>query len=115
LRNVAFVMPNRQEAELLLGTTIRSLADAQAAATQLRAFTAGTIIITLDQDGCVVLTPNKDQPVPIATTPVAAVDTTAAGDIFRGVFAHTYLESLDIEQAASLACPRLLLQRWLKA
>lgn len=103
LKTVDFVVPNRQEAGLLLNSKIITIADALEAASALKKFTDGNVIITLDSDGCVVLDKNLNGPIHIETRQIDVVDTTASGDIFRGIFLSEYLESKDLISSAKKA------------
>lgn len=94
--NVNFFMPNRQEAALLVGNPINTLDDARTATVALRKPIQGTIIVTLDKDGCIVLESGKNEPQHFSTQSVNAVDETGAGDIFRGSFLSKWLETKNI-------------------
>jgi len=97
LRDVDFVVPNRQEAELLLNFKITSIDDGLVAVSKLKSFTNGTVIITLDADGCVVFAKDWDKPKYFSTNVTGVIDTTGSGDIFRGVFLSEYIKTNDIE------------------
>lgn len=100
LKTVDFVVPNRQEAELLLDLKITTIDEALEAVTKLKSFTDGIVIITLDSDGCVVFDKEaKHYP----TETITAVDATASGDIFRGVFLSEYMKTNDVEQSIKKA------------
>lgn len=103
LSTVDFFMPNRQEAELVLGSTIDSLEAAKDVILQLRKVLTGNILITLDKDGCLLLERGKSQPIHFQTKQITSVDETGAGDIFRGVFVHALLSSKNIEHSVSVA------------
>lgn len=100
---VDFFMPNRQETGLLLKRRIQTIDDAIKAAQDLRKNIAGTIIITLDKDGCVVLEKESTKVEHIKAKPVKSVDETAAGDIFRAVFLNYYLKSKSVKQSIEKA------------
>ena len=97
LRTVDFVAPNRQEAELLLDLKITNVDEALEAVKKLKSFTDGTVIITLDTDGCVVFAKGWIEPKHFPTEAVTAIDETGSGDIFRGVFLNEYIKTNDIE------------------
>lgn len=100
LKTVDFIVPNRQEAELLLDVKITTVEEALEAVTKLKSFTNGIAIITLDTDGCVVFDKeSKHYP----TDTVIAVDATGSGDIFRGVFLSEYIKTNDTEQSIKKA------------
>lgn len=103
LKNVSFFMPNRQEAELMLTCKINSIDDAFLAAKKFREKITGTIIITLDKNGCVYLDSKEKTPIHISTTKVHSVDDTGAGDIFRAVFMHQWLETKNVDSSIKIA------------
>jgi ribokinase len=78
--------PNQGEAELLTGRPVKTVEDAVAAAAALRARGAGSVVVTLGEDGCLVDSPDGTEHVPAPT--VAALDTTGAGDAFVGALAY---------------------------
>lgn len=100
LKTVDFVVPNRQEAELLLDVKITTIDEALEAVTKLKSFTDGIAIITLDTDGCVVF---DKEPKHYSTETITAVDATGSGDIFRGVFLSEYINTNNIEQSIKKA------------
>lgn len=103
LASVDFFAPNRQEAELLTKQKINTIDDAKVAALLLRKSLKGTIILTLDKDGCVLLKAGEDDPQHLAASLVESVDETAAGDIFRAVFFHYVLQLKSIDDAVRKA------------
>lgn len=103
LASVDFFAPNRQEAELLTIQKINTINDAKVAALLLRKSLKGTIILTLDKDGCVLLKAGEDDPQHLTTSSVDSVDETAAGDIFRAVFFHYVLQLKSIDDAVRKA------------
>lgn len=103
LSKVNFFAPNRQEAQLLTKTAISSIEDAKKVSLILRGKLTGVIIITLDKDGCIVLEENSSNPKHFKATTVDSVDETAAGDIFRAVFLHSFLKTKSIEQSITKA------------
>lgn len=96
LKTVDFIVPNRQEAELLLDIKITTIDEALEAVTKLKSFTDGIAIITLDSDGCVVF---DKEPKHFPTETITAVDSTGSGDIFRGVFLSEYIKTNDVDQS----------------
>ncbi len=100
LKTVDFVVPNRQEAELLLDIKITTIEEALEAVTKLKSFTDGIAIITLDTDGCVVF---DKEPKHYPTETITAIDSTGSGDIFRGVFLSEYIKTNDINQSIKKA------------
>lgn len=99
LSSVLFFIPNRQETELLINSSVKSIDNAKNAALLLRKEIKGNIIITLDKDGCVVLAKKQAQPIHFACNKTNIVDDTAAGDIFRAVFVKFFLETGNIEKS----------------
>ncbi len=99
LKNIGFVVPNRHEAELLLGVRIKVINDALSAVKKLKKFTSGNAVITLDKDGAVFMGAESTEAKHIPTKKVNTVDTTASGDILRGVLLSEYLKSNNLEAA----------------
>lgn len=101
--NIAYLMPNRQEAQILLSKKIQTLTDAKNAAFKLRAFTKGSVVITLDKDGAVAFLKNDSQPKFFPTLEVRNGDSAGAGDIFRGVFLSEILNENSITNSLKKA------------
>jgi ribokinase len=99
LANVDFFSLNRQEIGLLLKKEMTTIDEALAAIKQLRETIKGTIILTLDKDGCVLLEKNSSSPTHIKAGETHAVDETGAGDIFKAVFVDTFLKTNDMHKA----------------
>lgn len=85
VRSLAYLVPNEGEAALLSGVAINDVASAQAAAARLRAAGAACVIVTLGARGVVCASDAGEAASP--ALPVAAIDTTGAGDAFVGAFA----------------------------
>jgi ribokinase len=103
LVQVDFIMPNRQEAELISGQKINNIEDAKNIAKFLREKIQGSIIITLDKEGCVVMEANRLESEHFPVRNVETIDETGAGDIFRAAFVNKWLESSDITGSVKIA------------
>ena len=104
LSQVDFLTPNQSEAATLLGTSsreIRGFAAAEQAAGALLALGPASVIVKLGSLGCLVATPQARARVP--GFPVAAVDTTGAGDAFNGGLAVALAEKQPLVDAARFA------------
>jgi len=91
---VDYLIPNEQEAALLLGEAIAIATDADAAAAAQRLCTqtgVGGVVITLGAQGA-VLAQAQTEPEFVPAHSVAVADTTAAGDAFVGAFAVALAE-----------------------
>jgi ribokinase len=97
LQDVAFLTPNRGELSLLTGMPTNSLAEIEAASQKLRNGGIRAVITTLGREGAMMVTP--DGVIHVPSVPVAAVDTTGAGDAFIGSFAHFLAGGEDVSQA----------------
>jgi ribokinase len=97
LANVDYISPNREEAELIFDENIRTVEDAFRVLTLFRKFCNGTIILTLDIDGCAIFEKNAKDPVYFKTTPIQSADSNGAGDIFKAVFMSEILKTKNIE------------------
>ena len=76
--------PNESEAALILGRQV-GRGEEVAAIRDLRSFGARAVVLTLGERGCAISTDGEELLVP--AEPVAAVDTTGAGDAFVGTLA----------------------------
>ncbi len=103
LKTVEFVVPNRQEAEKLLGVRIETIEGALNAVRKLKSYTDGNAIITLDKDGCVVFGKDWGESKHFPTKNTQVVDETGSGDIFRGAVLARYLKTRDLEKAIKRA------------
>ncbi|WP_136063372.1 ribokinase [Pontiella sulfatireligans] len=101
LARLDVITPNETEAEILTGTQVETLEDAQKAAQVLRERDVGTVIITLGAQGAFVLSDSFSGLVPVRK--VNVVDTTAAGDTFNGALAVGMARGMDIEAAVAYA------------
>lgn len=99
ISDVDFISPNRQEAELIFDEQIKTVDDAFRILFLFRKFCKGTIILTLDIDGCAVFEKNAKDPIYFKTTPVQSADATGAGDIFKAVFVSEYLKTKSLESS----------------
>lgn len=101
LELVTILTPNETEAEALTGIEIRSVEDAEKAASRLREMGVGTVIITLGGKGSLYFDASGAKLAP--TWPVEVVDTTAAGDAFNGAFAVAFAKGMPPEEALRFA------------
>jgi ribokinase len=95
------VAPNETEAEAVTGIAVHGPEDAQAAARALLDAGAGSAIVTLGAQGAVVV--DRSGATHIPAVPVAAVDTTGAGDAFIGTLAYFLGTRRPLLEAARLA------------
>ena len=107
---VDYLTPNAGEAERLSGVPVRTPADAEPAARALRKAGAGTVIVTLGEDGVVAC---ADTTLTVPAFAVDAIDTTAAGDAFNAGLAVALAEGMALPEAlrfasatAALTCTR---------
>ncbi len=102
LKLIDVLTPNETEAALLTGREVRSTSDAEAAARQLQVAGCSRVIITRGEHGCCVL--DGESVTHITAPSVAAIDATAAGDVFNGVLATGLSEGRTLSEAAYWAC-----------
>jgi ribokinase len=101
LEQVAYLTPNKSEAESLTGVQIQDEASAHAAAKMLLARGVRHVIITLGSKGAVVCTP--DQSILVPGYRIDARDSTAAGDAFNGGLATALARGLPLNRAVGEA------------
>lgn len=90
--------PNEHEAAALTQRAVRTLEGAEAAARELMARGARSVVITLGAHGCLVVTDSAVTALPAPG--VEAVDTTGAGDAFVGSLAVFLARGADLVTAA---------------
>jgi ribokinase len=108
---VTYLTPNAGEVAALTGIEVRDLESGRQAAARLCERGAGTVIITLGEQGALVC--DGASAVHFEAFPVEAVDTTGAGDAFNGALAVGLAAGGSLEQviplasaAAALTCTR---------
>jgi ribokinase len=98
---VSVITPNEHEAEVLTGVSISDDASAGAAASVLRNRGISSVVITRGEAGAFVSSMEMEGSLP--SFAVAAVDTTAAGDVFSGALAVALAEGTAMHEAVRFA------------
>jgi ribokinase len=98
---VDVLTPNQSEAAVLAGMAVGSVAEAEAAAQELRSRYATTVVVTLGSFGALVAGAAGCQHVPAFQ--VSAVDTTAGGDAFNAGLAVGLAEGARLLDAVRFA------------
>ena len=98
LGKVHTLKPNRLEAELLSGVTIRTRADLDRAANVLMSKGLHRLFISLGSEG--VYAAMGQQRLVLPNLPGSMVNTTGCGDAFMAALVWAYLEGMDLEQTA---------------
>ncbi|MFT7597712.1 MAG: ribokinase [Acidimicrobiales bacterium] len=93
---VDVLVPNRGELALLAGASAEAVTTDELA-DQARSLGVGAVVITLGGEGALIVA-TEVTAVPIV--PVAAIDTTAAGDSFCGGLVDALLDGVDLVAAA---------------
>lgn len=93
--------PNETETQILTGMKIDTVASAELAAKEFLARGVKTVIITLGENGCLIV--DADGAIHIPAEKVKVVDTTGAGDSFIGALAHFLATGLTVESSATRA------------
>jgi ribokinase len=93
--------PNESETELLTGKPVRTPEEATTAARVLLKRGAGKVILTLGENGSLLVTEKESLHVP--AIPVKALDSTGAGDAYVGSLAYFLAAGKPIAEAMSRA------------
>ena len=101
LAKVNYLVPNETEASLLAGMEVKDARTAEMAARKLLAYGVPAVILTLGEEGALLVTDKKTLHVPARK--VEAVDTTAAGDAFIGGLAVALVKGFALEEAVRYA------------
>jgi ribokinase len=101
LTGADYFIPNETEAELITGLPVRTNEEAAACAAALLAKGFGRVVLTLGARGALLA--DSTGCVHIAPFPVAAVDTTGAGDAFIGSLAVFLAEGVAEKDAVARA------------
>jgi ribokinase len=95
---VDILVPNESETSILTGLPTDSLKDFEASASKLQSLGVGTILLTLGQQGALLVEPAGLRRYP-AFSVERVVDTTAAGDAFVGALAMAIAEGKQVSEA----------------
>ena len=96
-----YFVPNESEAEVITGSSVRSLDDAKKCAEYLLRQGLSRVVITLGERGSLLATPNCMEHIPAFK--VFPIDSTGAGDAFIGSFAVFLAEGLPDREALTRA------------
>lgn len=103
LKYVDIITPNATEATHLSGIEVKDMTTAREAALIIQKKGVKNIVITMGEQGALILDSNHlFTEMPVAK--VKAVDTTAAGDVFNGALAVALSEQKDLPTAVAFAC-----------
>ncbi len=102
LANVAYLTPNESEAQRLTGIAVDNEPSARRAAENLLARGVRHVIVTLGSKGALLAGGERMRL--IASRPVEATDSTAAGDAFNGGLAAALGRGAALEDAVAEAC-----------
>jgi ribokinase len=102
IKQIDVLSPNETEASALLGREVAPTAkDAEAAARELLAKGAGSVVFKLGERGCLVV--SKDEVIHLPSYIVDVVDTTGAGDAFTAALAVALGEGKSLKEASLFA------------
>lgn len=100
LRDIALLVPNAAEAEVLCDSTIRDADDAQEAARQLVSAGPRMVVVTLGEEGLAYATYEQSGRVPALDVDV--VDTTGVGDALTAAVVFGLLNDFPADEAVRL-------------
>ena len=101
LANVDILTPNASEARLLLGLPPDADAAADELARRLLDYGVGSVVITLGEDGALIVDAAGATHIP--AIPIQAVDVTGAGDSFNAALAVSLGEGLNMVDSVRVA------------
>lgn len=101
LNGLYALTPNETEATIISGIQVANVDDAKRAAIKIHGMGVKCVVITLGSKG-VVCYDGVDFLI-IPSVKVEAVDTTAAGDTFNGVFAAALAEGMNLREALQIS------------
>lgn len=101
LKYIDYLTPNETELEILTDMKVNTLEDAIVAARKLLDKNVSNIIVTLGDNGALIVNKNIDEH--IKGFKAEVLDTVAAGDTFNGALAVMISEGNEIKEAVRLA------------
>lgn len=101
LKKLYLITPNETEAELISGVKITDLQSAEQAAQRIHQLGVPAVIITMGAKGALIYADSKMELIP--ASPVKAIDTTAAGDVFNGALAVALTEGKTLAESVRFA------------
>ncbi|MDX1993065.1 MAG: ribokinase [bacterium] len=101
-RYIDYLTPNESELRILLGLAPDDPTPTRTLAAQLRAFGVQNVIVTMGENGALILTDSVDLLVPSFS--VEVVDTTGAGDAFNSGLAVALGEGKPLVEAVRFGC-----------
>lgn len=101
IRNSDYITPNETELRILLGLAPDDPTPTPTLAKRLLALGAQNVIVTMGEQGALVLNQAGTTHVPVA--PIEVVDTTGAGDAFNAAFAVALAEGRELVDAVRWA------------
>lgn len=102
LKSLYIIMPNKTEAEMLSGISVKDWASARRAADIISERGVRIVVITLGALGALIK--QNGNYYEVSSEKVDALDTTAAGDTFCGTVCVGISEGKDVVDAVKMAC-----------
>ncbi len=102
LSHVDILIPNESELSLLSNKSVTDIKSAEVAAKDLLKHGIETIIVTLGENGALIV--DSKQATHVNTYQVDVADTTAAGDSFIGGFSSALLQNKSLEESVRYGC-----------
>ncbi|MCK4377184.1 MAG: ribokinase [Actinomycetia bacterium] len=101
LKKVDYIIPNETEATIITGIQVKDLNTAQRAASNLINRGSKSVILTLGENGCLLV--SEKEMIHLSAFSINVVDTTSAGDAFVSAFAVGILRNFTEKRAAEYA------------
>ena len=102
IKKCTYIKPNETELSLISGMPTNTMEEIEKASKKIMDRGAQNLLVTLGDKGCILYSKNNEKKL-YPTYPTKAIDTTAAGDCFTGVFATYLSKGFKLEECIKYA------------